>query len=229
MKIIADSFTFSQRESNVEEVSAFGSFAYLKESHTSVVGMRECFKNQVPCFAMPIAEVLKTLEQAHLPQAEGCAGQYIPEDDFEEISQYEKELKMNHQDNKTTSQCSQQANENDSLKGNLPNSLFVFPAQCNFSGYKYPLELISAIQEGVFSTMEEKFCLNPRTLKSRSPLSNWFCLLDAASFAATNHLNLSVWKPDMVVISFYKMFGYPTGKFKVKKIMARNDNNTSFF
>ena len=36
-------------------------------------------------------------------------------------------------------------------------------------------------------------------------------LLDAAAFVATNRLDLSVVHPDFVTVSFYKMFGYPTG------------------
>ena len=38
-----------------------------------------------------------------------------------------------------------------------------------------------------------------------------YVLLDAAKFAATDVLNLSKWKPDFVSVSFYKIFGYPTG------------------
>ena len=36
-------------------------------------------------------------------------------------------------------------------------------------------------------------------------------LLDAAAFAPSNRLDLSRWHPDFVDLSFYKMFGYPTG------------------
>jgi selenocysteine lyase/cysteine desulfurase len=36
-------------------------------------------------------------------------------------------------------------------------------------------------------------------------------LLDAAAFVSTNRLDLSQWRPDFVSLSFYKMFGYPTG------------------
>jgi selenocysteine lyase/cysteine desulfurase len=36
-------------------------------------------------------------------------------------------------------------------------------------------------------------------------------LLDGAAFAPTNALDLSVIAPDFVPLSFYKMFGYPTG------------------
>lgn len=67
--------------------------------------------------------------------------------------------------------------------------LITFPAQCNFNGFKYPLQLI------------EKFHKNPEL----------FVLLDAASFVSNNHLDLQLYKPDYVCISFYKIFGYPTG------------------
>jgi molybdenum cofactor sulfurtransferase len=69
----------------------------------------------------------------------------------------------------------------------LPN-LFAFPAQSNFSGVQHPLELVD-----------------------RAHGNGWDVLLDAAAFVPTNRLNLSVVRPDFVTISFYKMFGYPTG------------------
>ena len=66
--------------------------------------------------------------------------------------------------------------------------LFAFPAQSNFSGVQHPLELIEEAQA-----------------------AGWDVLLDAAAFVPTNRLDLSRWKPDLAVLSFYKMFGYPTG------------------
>jgi molybdenum cofactor sulfurtransferase len=39
----------------------------------------------------------------------------------------------------------------------------------------------------------------------------WLSLLDAAKFAGTNPLDLSRHDADFVVVSFYKMFGFPTG------------------
>ena len=66
--------------------------------------------------------------------------------------------------------------------------LFAFPAQSNFSGVQHPLEWVEQAQE-----------------------LGWDVLLDCAAFAPTNRLDLSVVKPDFVPLSFYKMFGYPTG------------------
>ena len=67
-------------------------------------------------------------------------------------------------------------------------NLFAFPAQSNVSGVKHPLELVAAAQA-----------------------KGWRVLLDAAAFVPTNRLDLSAVQPDFVVVSFYKMFGYPTG------------------
>jgi molybdenum cofactor sulfurtransferase len=39
----------------------------------------------------------------------------------------------------------------------------------------------------------------------------WFTLVDASKAFATSPPNLSSWKPDFVVLSYYKLFGYPTG------------------
>lgn len=67
-------------------------------------------------------------------------------------------------------------------------NLFGYPAQSNFSGVQHPLEWIEEAHE-----------------------HGWDVVLDAAAFTPTNRLDLSRVKPDFVPLSFYKMFGYPTG------------------
>jgi selenocysteine lyase/cysteine desulfurase len=67
-------------------------------------------------------------------------------------------------------------------------SLFAYPAQSNFSGVKHPLEWIDLAHE-----------------------RGWDVLLDATAFVPTSRLDLTKWQPDFVALSFYKMFGYPTG------------------
>jgi molybdenum cofactor sulfurtransferase len=68
------------------------------------------------------------------------------------------------------------------------NNLFAYPAQSNFSAVQHPLEWIE-----------------------RAHQYGWDVLLDAAAYVPTHQLDLSEVKPDFVPISFYKMFGYPTG------------------
>lgn len=74
-----------------------------------------------------------------------------------------------------------------SEKRDMPR-LFAYPAQSNFTGVQHPLEWIAEAQS-----------------------KGWDVLLDAAAFVPTNSLDLSRWHPDFVPLSFYKMFGYPTG------------------
>ena len=45
-------------------------------------------------------------------------------------------------------------------------------------------------------------------------------LLDAAAFVPANRLDLGVVKPEFVTVSWYKMFGYPTG---IGCLLARRD------
>jgi selenocysteine lyase/cysteine desulfurase len=45
----------------------------------------------------------------------------------------------------------------------------------------------------------------------RAQAAGWDVLLDAAAFVPTNRLDLSTYHPDYVSLSFYKIFGYPTG------------------
>jgi selenocysteine lyase/cysteine desulfurase len=77
-----------------------------------------------------------------------------------------------------------------------PN-LFAYPAQSNFSGAQHPLEWV-----------EQAHALG------------WDVLLDAAAFTPSNRLDLSRWHPDFVDLSFYKIFGYPTG---IGALIARRE------
>ncbi|XP_061445641.1 molybdenum cofactor sulfurase isoform X2 [Rhineura floridana] len=75
--------------------------------------------------------------------------------------------------------------------------LFCYPAQSNFSGTRYPLAWIEEIKSGK---------LHPVKVQGK-----WNVLLDAASYVSTSLLDLSVHQADFVPLSFYKMFGFPTG------------------
>lgn len=85
------------------------------------------------------------------------------------------------------------------LERTQPDSfnLFAYPSQSNFSGVQHSLEWIGKAQA-----------------------KGWHVLLDSAAFAPSNRLDLGRWKPDFVPLSFYKMFGYPTG---VGCLLARKD------
>jgi selenocysteine lyase/cysteine desulfurase len=77
------------------------------------------------------------------------------------------------------------------------SNLLAFPAQSNFSGVRHPLSLIDQAHE-----------------------HGWDVLLDAAAYVPTSALDVADAQPDFVTVSFYKMFGYPTG---VGCLLARRD------
>ncbi|PHR99146.1 MAG: cysteine desulfurase [Leeuwenhoekiella sp.] len=68
------------------------------------------------------------------------------------------------------------------------NRLFAYPAQSNVSGVQHDLSWVSYAQQ-----------------------KGWDVLLDAAAFVPSSPLDLQEVQPDFVSISFYKIFGYPTG------------------
>ncbi|XP_060637428.2 molybdenum cofactor sulfurase isoform X1 [Anolis sagrei] len=91
-------------------------------------------------------------------------------------------------------------------KGSITPHLFCYPAQSNFSGTKYPLDWIEKIKSGKLSPI--KVC------------GKWFVLLDAASYVSTSPLDLSICLADFVPLSFYKIFGFPTG---LGALIVKND------
>ncbi len=61
---------------------------------------------------------------------------------------------------------------------------------------------------------------HPLELIARARSLGWDVLVDAAAFAPSNRLDLAAWRPDFVPLSFYKMFGYPTG---IGALLARRE------
>lgn len=66
--------------------------------------------------------------------------------------------------------------------------LLAFPAQSNFSGVQHPLSLVAEAKERGFDV-----------------------LLDLAAFVPSHALSLRDCPADFAALSFYKLFGYPTG------------------
>ena len=75
--------------------------------------------------------------------------------------------------------------------------LLAFPGQSNFSGVRHPLSLVRQARRLGFDV-----------------------LLDAAALVPSHPLSLRACPADFVVLSFYKLFGYPTG---VGALVARRD------
>jgi selenocysteine lyase/cysteine desulfurase len=76
-------------------------------------------------------------------------------------------------------------------------SLFAYPAQSNFSGVHHPLRWVKDAQANGYQV-----------------------LLDAAAYAPTSSLSLAEVPADFVALSYYKLFGYPSG---IGALLARRD------
>ncbi|XP_072573124.1 molybdenum cofactor sulfurase isoform X1 [Paramormyrops kingsleyae] len=76
--------------------------------------------------------------------------------------------------------------------------LFCYPAQSNYSGKKYPLWHVKGIRSRE---------LYPSCTRE----GQWFVLLDASNLVGCSPLDLQECPADFLPVSFYKMFGFPTG------------------
>jgi len=137
-----------------------GIFVYAKESHTSVLGLRQyaqCAKTDCGTFCLQDLPLLSN----GLSAAEPLLG----------------------------TSCSSPLWK-DSRMVNGPK-LLALPGESNFSGVRGNLSCINALRSG--------------------PLK-WRVLLDAAKLACSpGALDLAACGADFTVVSFYKIFGYPTG------------------
>jgi molybdenum cofactor sulfurtransferase len=67
--------------------------------------------------------------------------------------------------------------------------LLVFPSECNFGGDRPDAKSIIKVARA----------------------SGWYTMLDVAKHASTDHISLKLLNPDFAALSFYKLFGEPTG------------------
>ena len=101
------------------------------------------------------------------------------------------ELRVNEAD--LLAALSRNGDSGDSAGGRL----FAYPAQSNFSGVQHPLGWVRRAQEAGYDV-----------------------LLDAAAYVPAGVLDLSGIRPEFVAVSWYKVFGYPTG---VGSLLVRRD------
>ena len=165
--------------------AAAGVFLYLRDNHTSVLGLRQLAAERG-------AAACAAFEVVAAPAAEGdafslrlCGG---------------------------AEQAAAVAAAADESSGAAKERqhLLAFPLESNFSGVRYDLSLAAAAQAGCLSLLPPAGA----GLPPRLPPGRWRVLLDAAKGAASGPPDLSApgCRPDFVVLSYYKLFGMPTGE-----------------
>lgn len=90
----------------------------------------------------------------------------------------------------------------------LTSCLFAYPAKDNFAGVIYPLEWIQEVK-----------------MYGLSDNCKWYVLIDIAAYVPTHAFDLSLYNAvDFTVVSFYKIFGYPTG---LGALILKNESSNS--
>ncbi|KAL5731571.1 molybdenum cofactor sulfurtransferase [Ranunculus cassubicifolius] len=156
-------------------------FMYTMENHNSVLGIREYALNNG---AMAFAVDVEEFESCN-----GLARSISPSIGVTQHPVQRRSTTRNSRENTD-------ANSLDTC-----HNLFAFPSECNFSGMKFSLDLVKSVKEDSKTVLEGLPCSRGR----------WMVLIDAAKGCATEPPNLAEFPADFVAISFYKIFGYPTG------------------
>ena len=189
-------------------------FCYLEDNHTSVIGMREVaaqFGASVVCATAYdiVSSQFDNTAESRTPHSE-CGATHIGSGSIlSESGAAHPESGVNQTENSpenyidltlsnTGSDC-QQHNGLSPCDENIFN-LFVYPAQSNFCGRKYPLDWSTKIPSG--QLVIAGLC---SPCFPTYPANSWKICLDAASFVATNPLDLTQYPADFVTVSFYKV------------------------
>ncbi|KAF9353881.1 hypothetical protein BGX34_011309 [Mortierella sp. NVP85] len=188
IKLVGEAFPWTRRSSGSKSVSKL---TVLREAHTSLVGLRGLAHDD-----MEGSIELETITQQQLEQrlAEAQAkghGNHTSATSHHPSPPPSPSISSS---NLASNSSSQSTNAGKAVEPTF--SLFAYPAQCNFGGRRFPLSWAAKIKDQL-----------------DTPKSKTLVLLDAASYAMTSELDLSdhATSPDFVVVSFYKMFGFPTG------------------
>ena len=168
-------------------------FLYLDDNHTSVIGMRGVLADRGATFCCIPADSV----DAFLSSLQPSDVKALPAMSMTQGSPLHA---VNSAGDGVDIQSSSTGPGSRERPRYIFNSLFAYPAQSNFSGSRYPLEWADAVRR------------DSRTHPHRDNLTfpRWYVLVDAAALLTTSTMDLRQNKPDFVVLSFYKMFGFPT-------------------
>jgi molybdenum cofactor sulfurtransferase len=185
-------FRCRQQQQQQKSSSSSSIFMYVTNSHNSVVGMRQLAIQQGAtfyCIDMKELEEMtdvkdwKTLEEKISLSSLSSSSS----------SSSSSSREGNHVDDDgvvSGFDCCWHCNETTTTSNRHNYNLLVFPSECNFSGDR------PSDTKSIISIARE---------------SGWYSMLDIAKHASTDRVNLKDLNPDFAALSFYKLFGSPTG------------------
>ncbi|KAI1300079.1 hypothetical protein EDD11_006324 [Mortierella claussenii] len=202
IKLVGDAFPWTRRSavtSSAAAASSVSKLTILREGHTSLVGLRGLVHDEEGSIELETITQERLEERLFTAPSKvhcghlACAASHHPSPPPSPRSST-SDLVTSSSSTPNNVLSSATANEADIIEPTY--NLFAYPAQCNFGGRRFPLSWTSQIKH-----------------RLDTPFNKTLVLLDAASYVMTSELDLSNVgsSPDFVVVSFYKMFGFPTG------------------
>ena len=211
-----------------------GGFRYLyhRDSHTSLVGVRESASAGHRCFKSDdeLEQWLRSRETRITPciedQGSDDATPVFPQDltvdcDVDGSTSSSSSPESGSHDDRSSSLTSVLWGPSEAFNLNSPSDeeshldLLAYPAQSNMNGRRLPLDWVHRLQK--YNCRSHRRC---------------YSLLDAAALVSTSPLDLCdpSYAPDFTVVSFYKMFGFPDlGALIVKKNASSLFNRRQYF
>ena len=171
--------------------SSQSEYAYMTDSHNSLIGIRQQVKLKGGLFSIidyPLSVYSEEKEDGKEDWSFRCAGR---------------------------SSSSSMNEESDSPS----YSLFATPAENNFNGLRSPLDHLLKPFLDSRSKSINHFPIPVH--RSPSETCHWLTLVDCAKYLSTKSFSLSTYPVDFLVLSFYKIFGYPTG---LGALIIRNES-----
>ena len=208
LRLVAESFPWSPSSE----------FRYTASNHTSVVGIRAAAAHAGARVAVVDVLAAEASESESEPSVRVRARR---DDDGEERRRWRIVERAEISPQRTPSRrpfapSREDANEDE----DVPECLFAYPAECNLSGERFHPSVASAARAADEGTPALSSVGTPTPPRPRSR-RRWRVLCDAAKCAGTRPPDLSREDaPDFVALSYYKMFGYPTG---LGALVARRD------
>jgi len=204
--------------SQLKWVKACSVLLYPRNVHTSVIGMRQIALQRGAQFqCVSVDELLGATSEWFRKLTEGSMSYEYRETkihDAEKKDEGRKDEPGVYKANVVSGKVENTTGEPTTCKTIWIHHLLVLPLECNFGGDRFDWSNTAAMaRESCSSSYLHCSSENDERITIRVR-HKWHILLDTAKAAATSPVDLPTLAhggPDFAVVSFYKMFGAPTG------------------
>ncbi|KAL7543531.1 hypothetical protein ACHAXR_012843 [Thalassiosira sp. AJA248-18] len=213
-----DNSTYLSKQ--MKSIQARSILLYPRNVHTSVIGMREAAMQRGARFhCVSVDELVGATCEWFQNLVEGSMSFEFQEAKMRDVGGKIEEKKDEHgiYPNIRCSSHAQDITETPTpCKEIWMHHLLVLPMECNFGGDRFDWRNTTAVaHKPCSSSYLHGSGENSETSATIRICHKWHILLDTAKAAATGPVNIPTLThgsgPDFAVVSFYKMFGAPTG------------------